>query len=116
MSVGQRIKQRRKDIGMSADKLGEMIGKNRSTVFRYENGDIENMPLDVIVPIAQALLTTPEYLMGWDDEEKATTPNGNGSSDGMSEAKRQLLTLAESCSEEEASRLLQMMELFLGKR
>lgn len=116
MSVGQRIKHRRKSLGMSADKLGEMIGKNRSTVFRYENGYIENMPLDIIEPIAQALLTTPEYLMGWDDEEKATTENGNGSSDGMSEAKRQLLALAESCSDEEASRLLQMMELFLGTR
>lgn len=117
MTVGQRIKQRRKELGMSADRLGEAIGKNRATVFRYENGDIEKMPLDVVEYIAEALYTTPQYLMGWEDnEEKATTENGNGSLNGMSEAKRQLFALAESCSDEDASRLLQMMQLFLEKR
>jgi transcriptional regulator with XRE-family HTH domain len=113
MSVGQRIKHRRKELGISADKLGEIIGKNRATIFRYENGDIENMPLDVVEPIAKALLTTPQYLMGWDEEEKTAAISGNGT---MSEAKQKLFALAENCSEEEAARLLQMMELFLGKR
>ena len=70
MTVGKRIKQRRKELGISADKLGEIIGKNRATVFRYENGDIENMPLDVIEPIAKALQTTPQFLMGWEDVQK----------------------------------------------
>lgn len=113
MTVGERIKHRRKELGMSADKLGEIIGKNRATVFRYENGDIENMPLDVIEPIAKALLTTPQFLMGWDEEEKTVAGNGNGT---MSKAKQKLFALAENCSEEEASRLLQMMELFLGRQ
>lgn len=113
MTIGDRIKLRRKELGMSADKLGEVIGKNRATVFRYENGDIERMPIDVIEPIAEALLTTPAFLMGWeDDDEKTATKNDSG----MSEAKQQLLALAESCSDEEATRLLQMMELFLGRK
>lgn len=113
MTVGKRIKLRRKELGMSADKLGELIGKNRATVFRYENGDIEKMPIDIIEPIAEALMTTPAYLMGWeDDNEKTATQKDSG----MSEAKRELLALAESCTDEEASRLLQMVELFLGKR
>ena len=70
MTVGKRIKLRRKELGMSADKLGELIGKNRATVFRYENGDIERMPIDIIEPIAEALMTTPAYLMGWESEQK----------------------------------------------
>lgn len=110
MKVGERIKLRRKEIGMSADKLGEIIGKNRATVFRYEKGDIENLPLDILEPIAAALLITPQALMGWEEEKTATNNDS-----GMSEAKQKLFALAESCSEEEASRLLQMMELFLGK-
>ena len=68
MSIGQRIKARRKELGMSADKLAECLGKDRSTVFRYEKGDIENLPLDILEPIAQALNTTPSYLMGWDEQ------------------------------------------------
>lgn len=70
MKIGQRIKERRKELKMSADELGAKLGKNRSTIFRYENGDIENLPLDILEPIAQALQTTPEYLMGWKDVQK----------------------------------------------
>lgn len=68
MDIGQRIKKRRKELRMSADKLAELLGKNRSTVYRYEAGEIENLPLDVLEPIAKALETTPAYLMGWADE------------------------------------------------
>lgn len=67
MMVGQRIKQRRKEMGISADELGKKIGKNRATIFRYENGDIEKLPIDILKPIAEALLTTPQYLMGWEE-------------------------------------------------
>ena len=75
MNIGKRIKQRRKELGMSADKLGEMLGKDRSTIFRYEKGDIENLPLDILQPIAKALATTPQYLMGWSDDKKAIAPD-----------------------------------------
>lgn len=70
MKIGQRIKERRKELCMSADELGEILGKNRATIYRYEKGEIENMPLDILVPIAAALKTTPQYLMGWDDGDK----------------------------------------------
>lgn len=70
MSVGQRIKQRRKELGISADDLGKLLGKDRSTVFRYEKGDIEKLPVDILQPIAAALHTTPEYLMGWENIQK----------------------------------------------
>lgn len=70
MDIGKRIKQRRKEMKMSADKLAEILGKDRSTIYRYEKGDIENMPLDVLEPIAKALNTTPQYLMGWEKVQK----------------------------------------------
>lgn len=70
MDIGKRIKQRRKELGMSAEKLGEILGKNRATIFRYESGYIENLPLDSLEPIAVALKTTPAYLMGWEKEQK----------------------------------------------
>lgn len=70
MTVGERIQQRRKELEMSAAELGRRIGKNRATIFRYENGDIEKLPVDVLKPIADALSTTPEALMGWEDQQK----------------------------------------------
>lgn len=70
MSIGLRIKQRRKELKMSADELGKRLGKDRSTIYRYEKGDIENLPLDILEPIAKALETTPQYLMGWEQVQK----------------------------------------------
>lgn len=70
MKIGDRIKIRRKHLKMSADELGRRLGKDRSTIYRYENGDIENMPLDILEPIAVALETTPQYLMGWEEVQK----------------------------------------------
>lgn len=70
MTIGQRMKERRLALGMSADDLAAKLGKNRSTIFRYENGDIENLPLDMLKPIATALSITPQELMGWETDEK----------------------------------------------
>jgi len=70
MNVGQRIKQRRKELKVSADTLGEALGKDRSTIYRYEKGDIEKLPLDILEPIAKVLQTTPQYLMGWQETQK----------------------------------------------
>ena len=70
MTIGQRIKQKRKEMKLSADELAIILGKNRATIYRYENGDIENLPIDVLEPIAKALNTTPAYLMGWENVKK----------------------------------------------
>lgn len=72
MTVGERIKARRKELCLSADSLAERIGVSRSTMFRYESGDIEKLPADSLAPIASALNTSVEYLMGWSNEENTT--------------------------------------------
>lgn len=68
MDVGKRIKERRKELNISVDELAKRLNKNRTTVYRYENGDIENLPMDILGPLAKALDTTPAYLMGWDSK------------------------------------------------
>lgn len=70
MRIGERIKERRIYLGLTVDDLAEKLNKNRATIYRYEKGDIENLPLDVLEPLAKALETTPAYLIGWDIEEK----------------------------------------------
>lgn len=69
MSIGQRIKTLRKQRGMSIDDLAIKLGKNRTTVYRYENGNIENLPLDILDPLAKALDSNPAYLMGWTSKD-----------------------------------------------
>ena len=74
-SIGDRIKQRRLEIGLSVDQVAEKIGKNRATVYRYESSEIEKFPIDILEPLADALRTTPAYLMGWEDGEQEVLPS-----------------------------------------
>lgn len=71
MSIGERIKARRKELGLSAEQLAERIGKAPSTVYRYENGDISSVDSSALLPIADALGVSPAYLMGWTDGDGA---------------------------------------------
>ena len=75
MSVGKRIKDRRLELKMSVDELARCLNKNRTTIYRYEKGDIENLPIDILEPLAKALDTTPAYLMGWGDDTVETGPS-----------------------------------------
>ena len=68
MTVGQRIKKRREECGLSVVELAAMLDKARSTVYRYESDEIQDMPITVLEPLAEALETTPAYLMGWTDD------------------------------------------------
>lgn len=72
MTTGERMKQRRKELGFSAEKVAERLGVSPATIYRYEKGDIEKVPGDSLGELAKILQTTPAYLMGW--EEKPTAP------------------------------------------
>lgn len=75
MEIHERIKARRLALGLSADDIAGAIGVSRATVYRYESKDIEKLPLDILAPLAEALKTTPSYLMGWDDNPTAPPQN-----------------------------------------
>ena len=69
MTTGERMKQRRKELGLSAEKVAERPGVSPATVYRYENGDIDKVPGERLAPIANILQTTPAFLMGWESSE-----------------------------------------------
>lgn len=71
MTIGERIKERRTELGMSISELAKKLGKDRSTVYRYESDFIKDLPLRVLIPLAEALNTTPADLMVYDSEEEA---------------------------------------------
>ena len=75
MTTGERIKQRRKELGMSAERVAEKLGISPATVYRYEKGDIEKLPGSFLEPLAKVLHTTPAYIMGWADSEKPFPDN-----------------------------------------
>ena len=65
MTIGLQIRKRRKELKMSVDELARKVGKDRSTIYRYENGDIGNMPLELVFPMVEALKMTPQELLSF---------------------------------------------------
>lgn len=67
MTTGQRIKALRLSKGLSQEELGEAIGVKKAAINKYENGIVVNLKRSTISLLADALDTTPAYLMGWDE-------------------------------------------------
>ncbi len=73
MEVYERIKNRRKELGLSADNVADALGVSRATIYRYESADIEKLPTTIIEPLSKILRCSPAYLMGWSE---STTKKG----------------------------------------
>lgn len=72
LELYKRIKSRREELHMSQDELAKKLGyKSRSSIQKIEKGE-NDIPQSKIIAFASALITTPEYLMGWvsDDNEE----------------------------------------------
>ena len=115
MSIGAKIRAARIAKNMTQEELGEILGVQRSAVAKYENGRVVNIKRSTLKKISD-VLDIPPFELIYNEEAEANKKTATVTGSGMSEAKQQLLALAENCTEEEASRLLQMMELFLGKK
>lgn len=69
MEIYERIKQRRKEIGLSAETVAEKLGVSPATIYRYEKNDIKKFPTDILEPLSKVLRTTPAYLLGLEDKQ-----------------------------------------------
>lgn len=62
--IGERIKERRQELGISAADLAERLHMSRATIFRYENGEIKTIKIPVVMSIAYELKVNPAWLLG----------------------------------------------------
>lgn len=59
MEIGEKIKKRRKELGLTLDEVAEKVGVGKSTVQKWESGRIKNMRRDKIELLAQVLDMSP---------------------------------------------------------
>lgn len=73
-TIGSRIRSRREKLGLSQEELGNKLGyKSRSSINKIEL-DQRNLTQSKIKAIADALNTTPAYIMGWESEDQPPIP------------------------------------------
>ncbi len=71
MTIFDRIRERRKELEWSQERLAKELGlKSRAAISAVEKGHCD-MTTDRIKRYAEALHTTPAYLMGWNNDPNA---------------------------------------------
>ena len=69
-TIGSRIRNRREELGLSQDELGKRLGYNSRSPINKIELDQRNLTQSKIKAIAEALETTPAYIMGWDEPDQ----------------------------------------------
>lgn len=68
MTLGDRVKQKRENMGLSQEELADKMGyKSKTSIHKIEQG-ITDLPLSKVEELAKVLNVTTSYLMGWEDE------------------------------------------------
>ena len=109
-NMAQRIRELRKEKGLTLEQVADIVGVGKSTVRKWETGMIANMKRDKIASLAKALGTTPEYLMGWDKKESSLGDLP------ITEGEKVLLSLFRKIPEEDQEMVLKMISAALGSR
>lgn len=102
MKIGDRIRFRREELGLSQDELAQKLGyKSRSSINKIEKGQ-NDIPQSKVRDFAIALDTTAEYLLGLDKKEntKADIPQVRAIQRAMT-----------NISEADRERMLQILKL-----
>lgn len=67
MNIGEKIKVRREELGLTMKALADKIGVSEGTVSRWESGEIANMRRDKIYNLSKALNMPVSEIMGWSE-------------------------------------------------
>lgn len=95
MNIGEKIQQRRKELGISVDTLAKKLGMERSTLYRYESGDTGKIPFGVVILLSDALSISLDELAG-------IKPRKTRSADGVSDLEARLAEMERRLSALEA--------------
>ena len=75
MLIGNRLKQLRKQMGLSQTELGNLIGIGKSSISCYEK-EIRNPNIEVLLDLVQVFGVSADYLLGTDNLIKSTDKKG----------------------------------------
>lgn len=77
MEIKDLIREKRQELGLTYEQLGELVGVGKSTVRKWETGMIENMRRDNIIALSKALNISPALLMDWDFSKTEINTSNN---------------------------------------
>ena len=76
MTTGEKIKQLRKQLGLTQEELGNLVGVQKAAINKYETGVVVNLKQATIASLAKALHVSPVELLS-PEEPPDTQPQTN---------------------------------------
>jgi repressor LexA len=67
--IVNRIKEIRKDNGITLKELGSIMEVSEATASRYESGDVENIPLPRVKALAKKYGLNPAWILGLSEKK-----------------------------------------------
>lgn len=124
IQVGHRIRDLRLKNKLTQEELALKVGyTSRSSINKIEKGLVD-LPQSKIAEIADALGTTPTYLMGWADEVNTAKDQLEGfhlqlfasPEQQLSEGELELVELFRKIPEDQQSLVLSMIRAAVGNK
>ena len=110
MEIGEKIKQRRLEIGMSQRELAWKMGySDNSTLNRIEKGTVD-VSQAKIVQFAKVLNCSIAYLMDWEEDKEIATDKN------LTDGEKLLLELFHKVPDDKKEMLLKMIEVAIENR
>lgn len=72
-TMGQRIRDKRKEYNMTMEELGAKLGVQKSAINKWEKGEVLNIKRSYIKEMAELFHVSPAWLMGMEDTEATVT-------------------------------------------
>lgn len=70
MTIDNRIRKLRRSSNLTQEELGLLLGVQKATIQKYENGSIVNLKTEHVEPLAKIFNVSPSYIIGWDEFDK----------------------------------------------
>lgn len=110
MNKGERLIYLREKKSKSQTEAARYLGISKQSLYKYEKNIVTNIPSDVVERMATYYNTTPQYIMGWEYEDRAvavTEPSKGympwppGTGNDLDEESMEFAHLFQDASEEE---------------
>lgn len=70
IKLDNRLYNRRKELGLTLEQVGDLCGVGKSTVRKWETGQINNMGRDKIISLSKALQVSPLFVLQAESTER----------------------------------------------
>lgn len=117
MEISKLISDRRKELGLTLEEVGKIVGVSKSTVKKWEDGYISNMKRDKIALLAKALKLNPVVLITGEEEPTGTSQltDDEELQEYLEELKnrsemRMLFSLAKGATKEDVEKAVKIIE------